>query len=40
MPTMNISLSEELKTFVGKRVAASSYSTNSGIVNLAKRDRV
>lgn len=40
MPTMNISLPKELKSFVDKRVSASSYSTNSEYIReLMRQDQ-
>ncbi len=40
MPTMNISLPKELKSFVDKRVSASSYSTNSEYIReLIRQDQ-
>jgi antitoxin ParD1/3/4 len=40
MPTMNISLPEELKSFVDERVSASTYSTNSEYIReLIRQDQ-
>ena len=40
MPTMNISLPEELKSFVDQRVSASGYSTNSEYIReLIRQDQ-